>query len=56
MDSETDENFLDIDLVAEWKMAFNTPLGHFEYLVMPFGFTNALVFFQATVNNVERGA
>jgi len=21
----------------EWKMAFNTPLGQFEYLVMPFG-------------------
>ena len=31
-------------------MAFNTPLGHFEYLVMPFGLTNALVVFQALVN------
>lgn len=32
-------------------MAFNTPLGHFEYLVMPFGLTNAPVLFQALVNN-----
>lgn len=21
----------------EWKTAFNMPLGHFEYLIMPFG-------------------
>ena len=25
----------------EWKTAFNTPLGHYEYL-MPFGLTNCL--------------
>ena len=31
----------------EWKKAFNTPLGHFEYLVMPFGLTNAPAVFQA---------
>ena len=29
----------------EWKTAFNTPLGHFEYLVIPFGLTNAPAFF-----------
>uniref|UniRef100_A0A3B3HVP5 Gypsy retrotransposon integrase-like protein 1 n=1 Tax=Oryzias latipes TaxID=8090 RepID=A0A3B3HVP5_ORYLA len=38
----------------EWKMAFNTPLGHFEYLVMPFGLTNAPAVFQRLVNDVLR--
>jgi len=32
--------------VDEWKTAFNTPLGHFEYLVMHFGLTNAPTIFQ----------
>ncbi len=33
-------------------MAFNT--GHFEYLVMSFGFTNAPAVLQAMINNVLR--
>ncbi len=38
----------------EWKTAFNTPTGHFEYLVMPFGLSNSPAVFQALVNDVLR--
>lgn len=38
----------------EWKTAFNTPKGHFEYLVLPFSLTNASVVFQALVNDLLR--
>lgn len=40
----------------EWKTAFNRfrPLGHFEYLVMPFSLTNAPAVFQTLVNAVLR--
>ncbi|KAG1940759.1 retrotransposable element [Pimephales promelas] len=36
----------------EWKTAFNTPLGHFEYRVLPFGLVNAPAVFQALINDV----
>ncbi|KAF7641341.1 hypothetical protein LDENG_00284490, partial [Lucifuga dentata] len=38
----------------EWKMTFNTPTGHYEYLVMPFELTNAPAVFQELVNDVLR--
>lgn len=38
----------------EWKTAFNTPFGHFEYRVLPFGVVNAPSVFQALVNDVLR--
>jgi len=36
----------------EWKMAFRIRYDHFEYVVMPFGFTNAHVIFQHMMNDV----
>ncbi|KAI7790520.1 Pol polyprotein [Triplophysa rosa] len=36
----------------EWKTAFNTPSGHYEYLVLPFGLTNAPAIFQGLINDV----
>ncbi|XP_056324803.1 uncharacterized protein LOC130237804 [Danio aesculapii] len=38
----------------EWKTAFNTPRGHFEYCFLPFGLSNAPAVFQALVNDVLR--
>eukprot|EP00063_Salmo_salar_P028034 XP_014002869.1 PREDICTED: RNA-directed DNA polymerase homolog [Salmo salar] len=38
----------------EWKTAFNTASGHYDYQVMPFGLTNTAAVFQALVNNVLR--
>jgi hypothetical protein len=38
----------------EWKMAFRTRYGLFEYLVMPFSLTNAPAAFQGLVNIVLR--
>jgi hypothetical protein len=38
----------------EWKTGFNTPSGHYEYLVMPFGLSNSPSVFQALVNDTLR--
>ncbi len=38
----------------EWKTAFSTTSGHYEYLVMPFGLSNSPSVFQAYINDVFR--
>lgn len=38
----------------EWKAAFNTHLGHFEYLVMPISLTNVPAMYQVLVNDILR--
>ena len=39
----------------EWKIAFCTRYGYFEYLVVPFGLTNVPATFQAYINRALRG-
>lgn len=47
-------NLIRIQEGDEWKTAFSTTTGHYEYLVMPFGLANSPSVFQAFINDVFR--
>jgi hypothetical protein len=41
--------------MCPWKPAFRIRYGHYEFLVMPMGLTNAPATFQSYINNALRG-
>ncbi|KAK3533096.1 hypothetical protein QTP70_006771 [Hemibagrus guttatus] len=47
-------NLIRIRKGDEWKTAFITPTGHYEYLVMPYGLANASSVFQDFIHEVLR--
>jgi hypothetical protein len=47
-------NLVRIKKGDEWKTAFRTCYGHYEYLVMPFGLANAPATFQAMMQGILR--
>ncbi len=54
LDLRSAYNLIRIREGDEWKMAFSTTSGHYEYLVMPFGLVNSPSVFQAFINDVFR--
>ncbi|KAI2665770.1 Transposon Tf2-9 polyprotein [Labeo rohita] len=54
LDLRSAYNLIRIREGDEWKTAFSTTSGHYEYWVMPFGLANSPSYFQAFVNDVFR--
>lgn len=54
LDLRSAYNLIRIRRGDEWKTAFITPSGHYEYRVMPYGLANSPSVFQAFMNEVFR--
>ncbi|KAK3524883.1 hypothetical protein QTP86_011081 [Hemibagrus guttatus] len=54
LDLRSTYNLIRIHEGGEWKTAFITPTGHYEYLVMPYGLANAPSVFQDFIHEVLR--
>uniref|UniRef100_A0A9J8AHZ8 ribonuclease H n=1 Tax=Cyprinus carpio carpio TaxID=630221 RepID=A0A9J8AHZ8_CYPCA len=54
LDLRSAYNLIRIHKGDEWKTAFSTTSGHYEYRVMPFGLANSPSVFQALINDVFR--
>ncbi|KAI2649350.1 Transposon Tf2-6 polyprotein [Labeo rohita] len=54
LDLRSAYNLIRVRRGDEWKTAFSTPTGHYEYLVMPYGLVNAPSIFQDCMHEIFR--